>query len=68
MISMKLEQPKNSNLNKRKREEDVEGAGPSKIPKRDHPKNSTRPKTKGLASEASGVSYALIFLGWRLSD
>ena len=67
-ISMKLEQPKNSNLNKRKREENVEGAGPSQIPKRDHSKKSTRPETKGSASEASGVSYELMFLGWRLSD
>ena len=54
---MKFEQSKNPNLKKRKADEDVEKAGPSKMAKTDHPKKSNRLEAKATSSKASGVSY-----------
>ena len=54
---MKFEQSKNPNSKKRKADEDVEKAGPSKVAKTDHPKKSNRLEAKATSSKASGVSY-----------
>ena len=54
---MKFEQSKNPNSEKRKADEDVEKAGPSKMAKTDHLKKSNRLEAKATSSKASGVSY-----------